>query len=216
MEQTNADGLSEAAILTQVDRICDSSGFRQSGRLSQFLRYIVKQTLAGQADSLKEYAIGVEVYGRKASYNPSQDSIVRTEARRLRHKLKDYYDQEAGAEVLVYLRVGTYRPVFQKYRKPDAAYPSPGLAASVDNRRPEDSPGYAIAVSPFADNSCTPETSASAAGLTEEITYRISLTEGCRAMTLDSEHAWGDPLDNLSAARRDPKVQQIIYGSVQK
>ena len=86
----------------------------------------------------------------------------------------------------------------------------------MDNRRPEDSPGYAIAVLPFADNSCTPETSASAAGLTEEITYRISLTEGCRAMTLDSEHAWGDPFDNLSAARRDPKVQQIIYGSVQK
>ncbi len=43
---------------------------------------------------LKEYVIGTEVYDRKPPYHPSQDSIVRTEARRLRAKLKEYYESE--------------------------------------------------------------------------------------------------------------------------
>jgi len=41
---------------------------------------------------MKEYLIGTEVYHRPTSYHPSEDSIVRSEARRLRSKLKEYYD----------------------------------------------------------------------------------------------------------------------------
>ena len=49
------------------------------------------------------------VYGRKPPYHPSQDSIVRTEARRLRGKLKGYYDSEGKRDpILIYLRTGSY------------------------------------------------------------------------------------------------------------
>lgn len=37
--------------------------------------------------AVKEYLIGTEVYERKPSYHPGEDSIVRSEARRLRRKL---------------------------------------------------------------------------------------------------------------------------------
>ena len=66
--------------------------FVQSDRLGRFLRFTVETTLAGEAETLKEYVIGTEVYERNSSYHPSEDSIVRSEARRLRNKLKEYYD----------------------------------------------------------------------------------------------------------------------------
>lgn len=216
MEQANADSLSAKAILDQVNRICESPGFRNSERLSLFLRFIVKQTLGGRGDSIKEYSIGVEVYGRKASYNPGQDSIVRTEARRLRSKLKEFYEREADPEVLISLRVGTYKPAFRKLGEPKSVQTSSESAASDSSTDTGRRPGYAIAVLPFADNSSTPDTGAAAAGLTEEIIYRISLTEGCRVVALNSARATQGSLDELSIMSRELDVQQIIYGSVQK
>jgi hypothetical protein len=84
--------LSEEAIRDELSRILESSMFIQSDRLGRFLRFTVETTLAGKAQMLKEYLIGTEVYDRQASYHPSEDSIVRSEARRLRQKLKEYYE----------------------------------------------------------------------------------------------------------------------------
>ena len=52
--------------------------------MSGFLRYVVERALAGEGDQLKEYVIGVAVFGRGDDYDPRLDSIVRVEARRLR------------------------------------------------------------------------------------------------------------------------------------
>src|ERR1035441_3703221 len=71
-------------IREQLVRILRSSIFASSTRLVRFLRFVVETTLEGRAGYLKEYVIGTEVYDRKPPYEPSQDSIVRTEARRLR------------------------------------------------------------------------------------------------------------------------------------
>jgi hypothetical protein len=48
-----------------------ASIFVQSDRLGRFLRYTVETTLAGDAETLKEYLIGTEVYERKPPL-PSQ------------------------------------------------------------------------------------------------------------------------------------------------
>ena len=53
--------------------------------------------------TLKEYLIGTEVYERNSSYHPSEDSIVRSEARRLRSKLKEYYDSVGKDDPVHYL-----------------------------------------------------------------------------------------------------------------
>ena len=87
----------------------------QSDRLARFLRFAIENALAGNTDVLKEYVIGTEVYDRKPPYHPSQDSIVRTEARRLRAKLKDYYESEGKQNpVFIYFRPGTYVPLFRR------------------------------------------------------------------------------------------------------
>ena len=51
--------------------------------MSRLLRYVVEKTLAGEADQLKEYAVGMEVFDRDDKYDPRLDSIVRVEAGRL-------------------------------------------------------------------------------------------------------------------------------------
>lgn len=90
----------EAEVRAELERILASKGFAQAGRLSRLLRFVVDKTLADQADQLKEYAVGVEVFDRDANYDPRLDSIVRVEAGRLRARLDEYYNG-AGANSVV-------------------------------------------------------------------------------------------------------------------
>jgi hypothetical protein len=107
--------ISEEAVREELSRILESSIFVQSDRLGRFLRYTVETTLAGDAETLKEYLIGTEVYQRKPPYHPSVDSIVRSEARRLRSKLKEYYDSVGRNDsVFIYYRPGSYVPAFRR------------------------------------------------------------------------------------------------------
>ncbi|MGH9222011.1 MAG: tetratricopeptide repeat protein, partial [Vicinamibacterales bacterium] len=86
----------EGDARAEVERILASKGFASAGRLSRLLRYIVDKTLAGEADQLKEYAVGVEVFDRDDKYDPRLDSIVRVEAGRLRSRLDEYYNGEGA------------------------------------------------------------------------------------------------------------------------
>jgi hypothetical protein len=113
-ELKSEENISEEAVREQLSRILESSIFVQSERLSRFLRYTVETTLAGDSDILKEYLIGTEVYDRRPPYHPNIDSIVRSEARRLRSKLKEYYESAGRNDsVFIYYRTGSYVPAFQ-------------------------------------------------------------------------------------------------------
>ena len=112
---TSKGEIAQEAIREELSRILESSIFVQSDRLGRFLRYTVETTLAGDAETLKEYLIGTEVYGRKPPYHPSVDSIVRSEARRLRSKLKEYYESVGRNDsVFIYYRPGSYVPAFRR------------------------------------------------------------------------------------------------------
>jgi hypothetical protein len=114
-EPTSEGEIAQEAIREELSRILESSIFVQSARLGRFLRYTVETTLAGDAEMLKEYLIGTEVYDRKPPYHPSVDSIVRSEARRLRSKLKEYYESVGRNDsVLIYYHPGSYVPAFQR------------------------------------------------------------------------------------------------------
>src|SRR5918996_4419621 len=100
-------------ILQQLDRLLSSSIFRRAERSSTLLRFVVEQTLDGQADRLKEYTLGAEALGRGESFDPRTDPVVRAEASRLRTRLEQYYETIGGSDpVLVTLPKGTYVPQF--------------------------------------------------------------------------------------------------------
>jgi hypothetical protein len=105
------------AIREELARMLENPIFSQSDRLARFLRFTVETTLAGAGATLKEYLIGTEVYDRRPPYHPSVDSIVRSEARRLRNKLRQYYES-AGKDdpVFIYYRTGSYVPAFRQNR----------------------------------------------------------------------------------------------------
>ncbi len=92
----------------QLARILESVQFCDSPRLQKFLRFVVSLTLEGNADQIKESTIAFEVFGRA---DTSDDSIVRSAARRLRARLEDYYEQ-AGANdpVRIVIPKGHYVP----------------------------------------------------------------------------------------------------------
>ena len=69
-------------------KVLASPMFAQAERQQHFLRYILAETLAGRAEKLKGYTIGVEVFDRESSFDPAVDAIVRVEAARLRTKLQ--------------------------------------------------------------------------------------------------------------------------------
>jgi tetratricopeptide (TPR) repeat protein len=104
--------LEAEAVRQQLERILGSAGFARNERLTRFLQFIVDGHLAGRDQELKESVIGVEVFRREPGYNPQYDPIVRTEARRLRARLGEYY-KSAGAEsaVVVEMPKGGYVPL---------------------------------------------------------------------------------------------------------
>ena len=105
--------LTEERIREELNRVLASHEFRTSKRSQEFLRYIVEHTLTGRADLLKERTIGIEVFGRPASYDPSDDATVRVKASEVRKRLGMYYsDQGAHNPVRIEMPSGTYVPEF--------------------------------------------------------------------------------------------------------
>ncbi len=78
-------------VRAQLELLVRDEAFRSSKRSIAFLRYVVEQTLAGQADQIKERSIGIEVFGRDPSYDTNVDHVVRTAAAELRKRLATYY-----------------------------------------------------------------------------------------------------------------------------
>src|SRR6516165_3920843 len=100
------------AVRRQLEEVLKSPGFARNERLSGFLRFIVERHLDGRSQELKESVIGIEVFGREPSYDTKADPVVRTEARRLRTRLTEYYKGPgAGDTLVIELPKGGYVPV---------------------------------------------------------------------------------------------------------
>jgi hypothetical protein len=108
------DNNSTAAILAHLDKVLASDAFRRAERLSRFLRFTVEGVVRGEAHRIKEYVLGLEIFGRNQDYDPRLDPVVRVEARRLRAKLQEYYEQEGRDDAVRFVfPKGTYVPIFQ-------------------------------------------------------------------------------------------------------
>jgi TolB-like protein len=193
--------LAQSEIRSELDRILASKQFAGAARMSRFFRYVVERTLAGEADQLKEFAVGVEVFDRDDKYDPRLDSIVRVEAGRLRSRLDEYYNGEGAASpIRISLPRGGYVAQFE--RRAEAPAPAPVAAPAVAekrrtwaawpltaglicavaamvvwlggwNRTPARS-GPAVAVIPFQQHSTSSEDALLAARLTENVATELA------------------------------------------
>ena len=81
-------------------RIAASGSLGRSGLLSDFLLYIVDRTIRCRTDEITEQRIGVNVFSRAEGYDPNEDNIVRSYARKLRTRVEDYFATEGLEETL--------------------------------------------------------------------------------------------------------------------
>lgn len=107
-------GAEAGSIRRELGEVLKSPGFARNERLSRFLRFVVDQHIEGRSQELKESVIGAEVFGREPTYDTRADPVVRTEARRLRARLKEYYEGPGAGDTLVIdLPKGGYVPVIR-------------------------------------------------------------------------------------------------------
>lgn len=106
--------ISAEEIREQQDRLLRSEVFRRSARLARFLRFLVAKVQAGE-EQPREYDIGVQVFDRGPHFDPRLEPIVRVEARRLRSKLKQYYETVGQRDLIeIVFPKGSYLPRFRR------------------------------------------------------------------------------------------------------
>jgi Tol biopolymer transport system component len=96
-----------------LELVISSDAFAGSKRCQDFLRLVVEHALAGELDALSERTIGVEMFGRPADYDISNDAIVSVRATEVRKRLAQYYREAATTPVVrIELPTGSYTPEF--------------------------------------------------------------------------------------------------------
>ncbi|MGA2590546.1 MAG: tetratricopeptide repeat protein [Bryobacteraceae bacterium] len=206
-----APELSPAEIRAALERIIASRTFVKSERLCRFLQFTVERTLAGEAGQLKEYAIGRDVFDRDEKYDPRIDSIVRVEARRLRSKLKLYYDGPgAGDPVRILFRRGGYVPEFRRaeQRSIPTSPETPSSAPALDTR--------SVAVLPFANLSPEPDQDSFCDGVTDEIINTLASIPDLKVIARTSMFHFRQGTGDVREIGRRLGVGTIIEGSVRK
>jgi TolB-like protein/Tfp pilus assembly protein PilF len=193
------------SVPEQLERILSSREFRESQRMCRFLRFVVERALNGEASTLKEYLIGVEVFDRREGYDPRVDPIVRVEARRLRSKLKTYYSGAGNLDpVVIELPTGTYSPII---RGIEAAQPAPVAAITASRDR-------TIAVLPFTNLTLDPESEYFSDGLTEELTHVLTKVPGLQVVSWTSTAQMKGAAPDPAAVAEQLAADVFVRGSV--
>lgn len=100
-------------VLDALERILASDVFARSERARDLLRYLVEQDVAGNADRLKGFSIGVDVFHKDDQFDPATDTVVRVQAGRLRDLLQQYYEGDGAADPLrISVPRGSYVPEY--------------------------------------------------------------------------------------------------------
>jgi len=186
----------DAAVRQQLDRVLTSPTFQQVDRLKRFLTFITLEALSGRSDKLKEYVIGVQVFGKEDTFDPRTDPIVRVQARRLRARLVSYY-RDAGQhdDIVIELPKGGYAPVFR--RRLGSLFPaSRTVGAALVSRN-------TVSVRAFADHSPQGDLDYFCRGLRQEIIDNLTRLAGLRVLAWDED-----------AGSKNSGAAMIIAGSV--
>ncbi len=221
-------------VRRQLEKILSSPGFVRNDRLSKFLRFVVEQHLHGKAAELKESLVGIEVFGRTPGYDARQDSVVRTEAAKLRDRLAQYYASEGvGDPVVIELPKGGYTPVCREAEiRPEIEGPPPArrtpqlgvaiaavslaiaVAALVWWRVQPGKTPISIAVLPLENLGHDPANDYFADGLTDELIRNLSIIEGLDVRSRTSSFVFkGKPRD-VREAGTQLGADYILEGSV--
>ena len=205
------------AVRKELEKVLLSQVFSGSERLCQFLRFVVEQSLSGQVNALKEWLLGVRVFGRSESFDPRVDAIVRVEAGRLRTRLAQYYQTEGQNDpILILVQKGGYAPVFHarsSMPREIASTSVQGLTPAAGGRKDRVN---SIIVLPFLKLSADPENEFFADGLTEEITTELTQIDGLRVIARSTAFQYKGHALDVRRLRAELDVSAALEGSVRR
>jgi hypothetical protein len=137
--ENGAEQWDVASLEQYLNRVLEGEAFKGSHRSGKFLRYIVHRTIAGDLDSLKERAIGIEVFGRPPGYDTSADAIVRVTASDVRKRLLQHYNHPGIAEEYrISLPAGSYIPrIIRESCPPSERQPISSVGIQIEAHRPK-------------------------------------------------------------------------------
>ena len=219
-----------------VEQILASPAFSGSARRAQLLRYLVERGLAGEADRVNEYAIGIDVFGKPESFDPRSESTVRAEFSRLRQKIKEYYATDGGADAIrIDFLPRSYVPAFTfpATESPQSAgarrFPLRWLLAATaalavvcgsiagfrffNDHAP---PIRSIVVLPFVNLSPRPDDAYLADGLTEELTNDLAQSKDLRVVARTSASLFKGKAVDIREVGSRLNVDTAIEGSVER
>jgi TolB-like protein/tetratricopeptide (TPR) repeat protein len=196
---------SEGDVRAALEKILGSTGFRNSERMRRFLRITVERTLAGATDQLKEFSLGHDVFDRGEGYDPRTDAIVRVEARRLRKKLRSYYEGEGLLDkIVIQFHPGNYIPSF--------APAAPGTPAETEKLLDPNT----VAVLPFSNLSSDPEQSYFCDGISEDIIDALSTVRDLHVLGRGATFMLRDRAIDPREVGASLSAGTIVEGSVRK
>ncbi len=198
-------------VEAELEKVLGSRAFHGTKLLGRLLRFIVDQSITGNADSLKESVLGVDVFGRGPGFDPRMDPIVRVDARRLRSRLSDYYSTEGASDpVIIELPKGHYAPAFS-WRD------SPHIPASAPHTPLEIAPrAESVAVLPFVSLNNDPEGQYFSDGLTEEVINALTKIPGLRVIGRSTVFCYEGKAQDVRKVGRDLNVRTVMEGTVRR
>jgi TolB-like protein/Tfp pilus assembly protein PilF len=194
--------------LLYLDKILRSRVFRRSNRIGRFLRYLATRSLNAEAGSPKEYALGIEVFDRRADYDPRLDPIVRVEARRLRAKLAQYYETEGTLDGL---RLVMQSRGYNLQFLPNEERPEPTIAVA---RAAAMSGSFAVL--PLVSLDQDVKSRLFAEGLTDELAFQLSATAGLNVLARTSTFQFKDHCADVREIGAELGADYIVEGSLRR
>jgi len=122
------DSVDSESIRRHLDALLASDALGKSESCRRLLAYLAERALRGEAP--KEIEIAIDVFGKDASFNGAEDSLVRVAARTLRQKLLEYYAGPGRNDAIHFvIPKGGYRLI--AVPRPDSAPVAPGPRPDV-------------------------------------------------------------------------------------
>ncbi|MEA3291013.1 MAG: hypothetical protein U9Q71_01685 [Pseudomonadota bacterium] len=210
---------SPEATRSELARVLQSEAFARSVRLSDFLRFVVEEELAGRGERLNGTRIAIDVFGRDQTFDPRTDPVVRAEAGRLRRALEHYYLTDGSQNPLrIEIPKGAYRPVFEAVSVPDTAGTEPpppeeegpcaGMYAPLG--------GPVIAVLPFRNLGGGANQDYFAEGLTGELITALTRFDILQVIAQQSTARYRDTSIGVRKVGRELGARFVLQGSVQR
>src|SRR5580698_6460750 len=104
-------------VRQQMNRLLETTHFKNSRRYPAVFRFIVEETLEGRGEFLKERLLGIRVFNRAPDYDTAEDPIARVTIAEIRKRIAQYYHEEAHEdEMRIELMPGRYEPEFYPRR----------------------------------------------------------------------------------------------------